>query len=273
MTTLVAAWAALSADRHRSELYRLWRSAASAGLTVSTAMEMMGPRESPDTEAARQWLLDGTRKGKSVGELARAAGSRFSDFERAILLLGDESGALEPSLRLLADYHAARHRAVQRATKRLAYPLFTAMCATVIAPVPLVVTGHAALYVVVVVAGIAWWMFAGGSAVQIAARRFGREPALVRARFARALATAIEAGLPVPRAIRLAADASDSDDVRRFVRGVAERALTERTLVETLSGCPHLTAEFLAVLGTAERTGDYRTTMTRLAALYEDGFR
>ena len=273
MTSFVAAWRSLSADRHRSELYRLWRSAAAAGLTTSAAMELMGPRDSAEAETVRQWLLTGSRAGKGVGDLARTGGARFSDFERAILLLGDESGTLEQSLRLLADHHAVRHRAVQRAISRLAYPLFTALCATVIAPLPLLVTGHRGAYLIVVSVGLTGWWLAGGSAVQLAARRFGRAPAHVRARFARALATAIEAGLSLPRALRLAADASDSDDVRRFIRVIGERTLIERSLVETLTACPHLTPEFLAVLGTAERTGDYRTTMTRLAALYEDGFR
>jgi type II secretory pathway component PulF len=109
--------------------------------------------------------------------------------------------------------------------------------------------------------------------VLAAAHRYGRDPALVRARLARALATAIEAGLPLPRALRLAADASADEEVRRFVRALDERALVERPMAETLARCPRMSPDFLAVLATAERTGDFRTTLTRLAALYEDGFR
>ena len=122
-------------------------------------------------------------------------------------------------------------------------------------------------------AGLLAWLAAGGALVQAAANHFGRAPALVRARFARALATAIEAGLPLPRATRLAAAASANDDVTRYVRALSERALTERPLAETLARCPHMSPDFLALLATAEQTGDFRSTMARLATLYEDGFR
>jgi type II secretory pathway component PulF len=188
-------------------------------------------------------------------------------------VLGDESGTLEQSLRLLADHHSAKHRLMLRVMKRMTYPLFTGICATFIAPFPLLFLGHRAAYAATVVAGLLGWAILGGSVVSSAARRFGREPALVRARVARALATAIEAGLSLPRAVRLAADASADADVRGYVQRLDERALTDRPIAETLAACPHMSPDFLAVLATAERTGDFRTTMTRLADLYEDGFR
>jgi type II secretory pathway component PulF len=271
--TFVAAWRLLGADRHRAELYRMWRVATAAGFTVPTAMEAMGERRSPEAEALRQWLLNGTRGGKGVGTLARTGGRRLGEFERALLVLGDESGTLEQSLDLLADHHSARNRLMLRAMKRMAYPLFTGICATFIAPFPLLYLGHRAAYVATVAAGLLGWAIAGGTIVLAAAHRFGREPALVRARLARALATAIEAGMSLPRALRLAAEASDDAEVRRYVNALDERALTERPIDETLARCPHMSPDFLAVLGTAQRTGDFRTTMTRLADLYEDGFR
>jgi type II secretory pathway component PulF len=271
--TFVAAWRLLGADRHRAELYRMWRAAAAAGFTVPAAMETMGRRDSPEAEQVRRWLLDGTRAGKGVGALAGAGGRRFGDFERALLALGDESGTLEQSLVLLADYHSAKYRMMLRVMKRMAYPLFTGFCATFIAPFPLLYLGHPAAYGVTVGAGLLGWAIGGGSIVLAAAHRFGRDPALVRARLARALATGIEAGLPLPRALRLAADASADADVRRYVQGFDERALAARPIAETLARCPHMSPDFLAVLATAERTGDFRTTMGRLAELYEDGFR
>jgi type II secretory pathway component PulF len=271
--TFVAAWRLLGADRHRAELYRMWRVAAAVGFTVPAALETMRERRSPEAEAARRWLLDGTRAGKGVGTLARTGGNRFGEFERALLVLGDESGTLEQSLQLLADFHAAKYRMMLRVMKRMAYPLFTGICATVIAPVPLLVVGYRNAYVSTVIAGLLGWALAGGSIVLAAAQRFGRDPALVRARLARALATAIEAGLPLPRAVRLAAAASAHDDVRRYVQAIDERNLADRPIAETLAACPHMSPDFLAVLATAERTGDFRTTMTRLAELYEAGFR
>jgi type II secretory pathway component PulF len=271
--TFVAAWSLLSRSRHRAELYRMWHAAESAGFTVPAAMETMGVRRSPDSEMVRRWLLDGTRAGQGVGDLAREDAGRLDDVERALLEVGAESGTLQRSLQLLGDYHSAKHRMMLRVTKRMVYPLFTGMCATIIAPIPLLIDGHAIAYLLVVMVGLLAWLAAGGALVQAAANHFGREPALVRARFARSLATAVEAGLPLPRAVRLAAAASADDDVKRYVRAISEHALAERSLADTLAHCPQMSPDFLALLATAERTGDFRSTMARLATLYEDGFR
>ncbi|HUH13612.1 MAG TPA: type II secretion system F family protein, partial [Longimicrobiales bacterium] len=91
-------------------------------------------------------------------------------------------------------------------------------------------------------------------------------------RMARALATAVAAGLPLPRAVRLAADASANPDIRAFVGALGEQRLATASIGDSLAGCPHLTPELAAVLATAERTGDFGP-LARLATMYEDGFR
>jgi type II secretory pathway component PulF len=115
------------------------------------------------------------------------------------------------------------------------------------------------------------FVFAGGLVAAIAAH-YGRKPALARARMARALATAVEAGLTLPRAIRLAADASADAEIRQHVMKQSEKQLASRSIIASLDGCPHLTPDFVGYLQTAEKTGDF-TPLSRLAELYEDGFR
>ena len=273
MASFLSAWNLLDEGRDRSEFYRMWRTGTSAGFTVPKSLETMGPRQAPHVELARRWLLEGTRRGEGVGSLVLRGGARFESFERALLALGDETGAMEDSLRLLADFYATKHRLMMAVRKRMAYPLFTGICATFIAPFSLLYFGHVTAYLAIVFAGLAAWVLAGGSIVLAVANRFGRTPALVRARLARALATAVEAGLPLGRAIPLAAEASADPDVQRHVRRIGERTLTSRPITETLGSCPHITPDFLAVLQVAERTGNFRDTLGRLASLYEDGFR
>ena len=273
MPSFLTAWRLLDDGRHRSEFYRMWRAGASAGFTVPKILETMGPRRAPHAEGARQWLLEGTRRGEDVSSLVRRGGARFESFERAILILGDEAGSLDESLRLLADFYASKHRMMLAVRKQMAYPLFTGMFATLIAPFPLLYFGHAGAYFGTVFAGLAGWVLAGGSIVLAVANRFGRAPALVRARLARALTTALEAGLPLGRAVRLAADASADKDVAAYIRAIDERTLSERAIAATLAGCPHMTPDFLAVLQVAELSGDFSGSVGRLAALYEDGFR
>jgi type II secretory pathway component PulF len=272
VTAGLAALRALDDGRHRAEFYQMWRTMYAAGFAHVQALETMGPRESPLTEQIRQWLLDGTRRGRSVADLVKAGGARFEEFERALLTLGEESGRLERCLGLLADFYARKHKLMLWVKKKMAYPFFTGFFACLIAPLQLLFFGHERLYVTVAGGGVALLLFNAGAIIVAVSAHYGRKPALVRARMARALVTAIEAGLTLPRAVRLAADASASPEVKAFVSRLTERQLATTSLEATLAGCPHLTHEFAAIVATSERTGDY-SGLQRLAELYEDGFR
>jgi len=268
----LTAYRTLDDSRDRAEFYRMWRSGYSAGFTHPKSLETMGPRQSPLQEDARQWLLAGTKKGRGITELVRTGGKRFEDFERALIPLGEEAGKLDDTLRLLADFFMRKHKLMLWVKKQMAYPFFTMLFACFIAPFALLYFGHTRAYLVAVCSGVALVLTSAGSIVLAVSKAFGRKPRLARARMARALATAVEAGLPLGRAIRLAADASTNPDIRAFVKARTEQQLTGGTIATTLAGCPHLTPDFLAVLQTSERSGDF-SAVARLAELYEDGFK
>lgn len=272
LTPLFGAWRRLDEGRDRSEFYRMWRVGTAAGFTVTKSMETMGARAAPLVESLRRWLLDGARRGEGVASLVRRGRSRLDPFESALLLLGDETGRIEESLALLAEFYARKHRLMLKVRSQMAYPLFTAIAATVIAPVPLLLPGRATAYVVTVALGLTGWLVAGGAIVTLFADAYGRKPPLVRARFARALETATEAGLPRPRALRLAADASADESVKTFIRALDETTLSRQPLTATLAGCPLMTPDLLAAIQVAEATGDFGV-VRRFAELYEDGFR
>ncbi len=272
MISFLSAYRALDDSRHRAEFYRMWRAGQSAGLTIPHALEVMGPRESPPSEAARRWLLDGTTKGRGVADLVRAGGARFEQFERSLLTLGEETGSLDDALRLLADFYTKKHTLMLWVQKQMAYPFFTTLMACFIAPLQLLFFGSARAYVLAAGSGVCALFVAGGALVNAAARYYGNKPPLARARFARGLATAIQAGLPLARSVRLAADASSNDAIRAYVGAYSERTLGERPVAESLAQCPHMSPDLLAVIETAERTGDF-SVLSRFADLYEDGFR
>ena len=251
----------------------MWRAAAHAGLTNEHALRTMGPRRAPHVEAMREWLLDGARRGQRVTYLVRTGGKRFEPMERAILVLGEETGTFEEALLLLAQFYQSKHRLILWIKKQMAYPMFTALCMVFIAPFPLLYFGQNAAYIGFVTTGCVAWITAGGSFLIAAADRYGKRPPLVRARFARALATGVEAGLPLPRALRLAAEAAADPLLSAFVEGMDEHQLVAGTLHETFSTAPHMTADMIGALAVADRTGDFSTTLRKLAELYEDGFR
>jgi type II secretory pathway component PulF len=264
---------ALDDGRHRAEFYRMWRAGYSAGFAHPKSFETMGPRQSPLTETNRRWLLEGTKQGKGITELTKGgAGGRFEDFERALLAVGEESGSLERALELLGDFYTQKHTLMLWVKKQMAYPFFTMLAACFIAPFPLLWFGRTGAYILTAFGGVALLLLKAGALVLSVAASYGRRPPLARARMARALATAIEAGLPLPRAIRLAGDASANPQIRSYIQRFSERDLATRPISQVLSVCPHMAPDFLAIIKTSERTGDW-TPVTRIAELYEDGFR
>lgn len=257
--------------QHRSEFYRMWLATFAAGFTHAKSMETMGVRPSAQAEEARRWILNGTSRGRSLTELVDTGGSRFDDFERALIRVGDETGRLEEVLRQLADFYARKHKLLLWVKKRMAYPFFTALAACFIAPFPLLFFGFKTAYFIAALSGVVVLVLSGQTIVAAVAVRYGRNPRVARARMARALATAVTAGIALPRAVRLAASASANDEIQRFVDAIDERRLATTSVSESLAGCPHMTPDFHAVIATAESTGDF-TVLQRLADLYDDGF-
>jgi type II secretory pathway component PulF len=272
MTSAAAALRALDDSRHRAEFYRMWHAGFSAAFTHPQTLETMATRESAGVEDARRWVLGGVKRGRGVTETVRAGGDRFDDFERALIALGEESGRLEHTLRLLADYFTRKHRFMLWVKKQMAYPMMTTFAACFIAPFPLLFYGYPAAYFASAISAAALLVAGGGALVIAASKTFGRKPHVARALFTRALAMAIEAGLPLDRALRLAADASANDEIRAYFDGQSNRVLGGTSIAATLAACPHVTPELLTVIDTAERTGDF-TVVTRLADLYEGGFK
>jgi type II secretory pathway component PulF len=271
VTTFLAGMRALDDGRHRAEFYRMWRVGYSAGFTHPKSFETMGKRDSPISERARTILLEGTKQGKGIVQTMRSGGP-FEDFERALLAVGEESGNLDQALRLLGDFYTAKHKLMLWVKKQMAYPFLTMLAACFIAPFPLFFSGQTALYLVTAFSGVAVLLATSGVIVAGVAASYGRRPALARARLARAMATAIEAGLTVPRAVRLAGDASANPQIRSYVTARREADLAARPISETMSACPHMSPDFIEILKTAEHTGDW-TPVKRIAELYEDGFR
>lgn len=190
-------------------------------------------------------------------------------FETALLALGEESGKMEEVLRLLADYFQAEDRMMQRVLKHAAYPMFTALAATFIAPLPLVFLGRTGAYLLSVGGGLALWIAAGGGLLTAVTRHYLNHPDFVLARLLRALTFAIESGLGLERAATLAADATGNADVIRHVRSQSARHRSSHPLSGTFDGCPHVPFTAIAAMRVAEESGDYSGTLTRLAELHD----
>jgi type II secretory pathway component PulF len=193
-------------------------------------------------------------------------------FERALLTMAEESGKLDEVLEHLADFHFRQYKLILKVRQWLTYPMFTALAAIFIAPLPLIFRGLTSAYWMSVLGGLALWFTAGGVILARLARSYQMRPAFVRARFARTLSLCIDAGLPLGRSAVLAAESSGDPRLIHHVKRQGERTLVSQPLTVTLAGSPIVTPEFHGTLLVAEQTGDF-APLARLAALYEDGFR
>jgi len=268
--TLTQAWNQLDTARFKSELYRMWYAGYHAGLEHQRSLEVMDDfHRSPTVAKTRRWLLQGTKRRQTLATVTRAKPELFTPFETALLVLGEESGALEECLRLLAEYFAAEHRLVLWVKKKMTYPMFNLLAATFIAPFPLLFFGHTWEYLAIVGSGLAALLLAGGSLVLAAAKWFQQRPKFVHGRLLRALTIGIESGLPLGRAVELAVGATANAAIRAHVARFTREQLSGQPLSKTFAGCPAMPREMAAAMEVAEATGDYSGTLRKMADLYE----
>lgn len=270
---LTRAWNELDVARFKAEFYRMWHAGHHAGLDYPTTLASMHEfQRSPSVEKLRSYLLAGTRRRASVASLTKTNPQLFVPFEAALLVLGEETGTLEASLRLLADYFAAEHRMILWIKKKMSYPMFQVLAATFIAPFPLLFFGHTGQYLLAVAGGLTLLFTAGGSLLLAAAKWYGRRPKFVRGRLARALTIGVEAGLPLGRVVELAVDAAASPAIKIHVAGQQASAVSSQPLAKTFAGCEMIPREMLATMEVADATGNYSETLKRLADLYDGGY-
>ena len=271
--TLLALMRSFDDGRGRAEFYRGWRMGLNAGLshpmTLSKAVARGGL-----AGRVRDYLLEGTSRGEDIATLVKRAPQLFEPFEAALLAMGEESGQLETMLTQLADFHTRQYKVILAVKKHMSYPMFVSLFAVVALPLPLVFQGKVGAYWAAALTGLVLWFIAGGAVLARLAQRYQRRPEFVRARFARTLSLCIGAGLPLPRALLLAGDASGDPTLARHLRQLGERRLGSQPASASLKGVGGImTPELQAALIVAEQTGDYAGPVGRLAVLYEDGFK
>jgi type II secretory pathway component PulF len=270
MATIGHARQAVADAAARAELYRLWFAGQRMGATHPHILEMMGPREKSETaEALRLKLLAGTQRRQTITAILQQNASLVQPFEAALLTFGEESGSLEQSLSALVAHFMAEHRLLSKVWAKLTYPLIVSLAFIVLAPLPLFFTGHAREYWITAAIGIAVWYGLGGGAITTMAARYGNRPEFVRARFGRAIATGVEAGLPLDRVAVLGAQATGHPAILRHVNKQDVRQLATRPLSEVFTGCSAIPAEMIAAMRVAEVSGDFSGALRKLADLYD----
>jgi type II secretory pathway component PulF len=274
MPSLLSAHRAMVESERRAQFYRSWTAAFGMGSTHVNTMQHLGIEfRGGTTEQLRRYLATAAEKRLTlIDAIKRAPKGMLEPFESALLKLGEETGSLDKSLRLLGDWWQGQHKLLRKLWGKSAYPLFLTLFAAVALPLPLIFQDRTNAYLVRAGAGVLAWWFLGGTIVFIPARFAAGRGRWVRARLARSIVTGMEAGAPIDRVLDMAVDAAANPELKQCVETVPVAKRRQQPLSVTLEGCPHVPGELLAAMQVAESTGNWRDTVGRMGELYEDGF-
>ncbi|MDW8051330.1 MAG: type II secretion system F family protein [Armatimonadota bacterium] len=243
-------------------------------------------------------IRDRVLAGESLADAFDKHPAVFSPIIRAMVRVGETSGALERVLRLIATYlenELELRRLVSRVTF---YPKIVLFFAIVIpqlipalitlvgaqggAPVGQVLLGIVQTFLkIFLVIFVIWALF------RVAMQAYGFRYAwglftvslpwlgftvrqLALARFARALSALYSAGLPLSQAIRYAADATGNEYLRSRIRPAGAKLEAGYGITQTFASTGVFPPMVMDMVATGENTGELGFMMDKVAEYYEE---
>ena len=270
MTTIAHARQAVGDAKARAEFYRVWHAGQRMGATHPHILATMGTRTGAATvEKWRQMLLEGSKKGQGIAAIVKQNPTLVQRFEGALLSFGEEAGTLEQALRTLGDHFTAEHRLLLKIWSKLTYPLFVSLIAIIIAPLPLLFMNRERSYWALVAMGLVLWFGLGGGVISALAARYAERHEFVIGRLGRALASGVEAGLPLDRTVLLAAESTGNAQIISHVRRTPAQQRGSQPMSETFAGCAIIPPEVISAMRIGEMSGDYSGSLRKMAELYD----
>ena len=259
--TIPGALSRLDEPGHRAELYRAWSTARVAGLADLVALEQIGPSRSPEVEELRRHLIVGLTQKRSIDSLIKTRPKLFSLLETSVLLAGEQAGTLDTSVRLLATFYSNEYKRMLAVRLRMGYPLFAGVIAAFVATLPVLGrNGWRGYMWAIGISLLALW-FLGGLVLSILAGMAAAGIVPTRARFLQALLTALGAGIPAGRAVRIAVESSGDTELVRHLAKFSERDVNTTPMATLFAGCASIPAPLLSQMAIADATGDYLNTI------------
>lgn len=278
---------------NRAELYHQLGQLTTAGIGLIPALQMMQrhpPRASMRTPLAE--LIHQLSAGHTFSDAMPRSGTWISPFDVALLQAGDQSGRLPDCFKLLSAHYHERAQLVRTALASLAYPVFVLHIALLLFPIPrftgLILQGEVFPFLLQKLSVFA--PLYGGAALLILAGNAGGENwratleqllqrvpllgtarrNLALARLSAALEALISAGVTIIEAWELAATASGSPGLRRFVRRVKPLWLAGQTPAESVSASGIFPDEFSSLYHTGEVSGKLDESLLRARVYFAE---
>ncbi len=288
--------------------FRHLNGAMRAGMGLSEALEIFAQteRRSPLRSAAQQ-AANRVAQGMPLSKALRESGFPFPPFVVAMVEVGEKSGNLDNVFHLLAQHFERENEFRQELRRATMYPRFLfgltvvlILAITFVMPgvmesllrakgetEPFVAAHYAAatkkmlpiaVLIVLMFCGWALWRLAAMQPVfaplvetiRLSIPWVGNLPRLlVAARFARALAMMVGAGMELSRSVELAADAAGSPQLQTAAQKHALRLQKGEPLSAVLMDLPLLHPMVVRIVATGEKTGTIDEGLTKAAEFLE----
>lgn len=265
-----------------------------AGFDIRKAAGVM---ESNRLPAAQVLLLRDLKEGLDAGESITDAFSRdagaVSGLERSMIAAGERGGKLAPAFQHLADYFAMVASARREMIKGMIYPMIVLHLGVLIGTIPISITGEApnagevagnfAMSLLVLYLGAAVLFFLGRMVLQMAPDSPRLDAAIHRipwigkarkhmamARFCKVYHACLLAGISMVETVRVSADSSQSGELRRAGRRVADVAKEGNSLGPAFMGEAAFPADFSRSYAIGEEAGTLDTDLGNWARLFQE---
>jgi len=289
----------------RAELYNQLGAMIAAGVPLVKALEMTGKNASArGTRKTILQLIENLQAGHTFTDSMKRVQGWLSDFDMALLSVGEESGRLDTSFKLLSTYYATRAKIIRDTISGLLTTLATLHVFLLIFPLPLmtgfvvegILNGHTAACVPFIIEKVV--VFGGGYGIvlffifacqgkrgavwrSVVEKFFQVIPILRKAlqylvlsRLAAALDALTNAGVNVTKSWELAAAAAGSQHLRGEISSWAEKIDGGMTPADLVSQTRYFPELFANLYHTGEMSGKLDESLSRLHLYYqEEGFR
>ncbi len=277
-------------SKHRAMFFSSLRALMSSGMSVSEGMSTLAKRtQNHQLKAAAAEMAEEAVRGRPMSAVMGKYPAAFPGVALAVMQAGEQSGLIEQTAQRLAKYYDRTFEVEQMYRWQTFYPKMLLIALVLIPTVPTLVLGSVAQWInmvltrsVPLIAGIvvAWYglrllmrvpqIRRALDYIKLMTPWFGSlSRRMSTARWARALAMLLGAGVPVHQALVAAASATGNAAMEQALGRESEAVLHGQTVSQALAASRHIPEMALDMLATAERAGSIEDALEKVADYYE----
>jgi len=277
-------------SKHRAMFFSSLKALMSSGMSVSEGMGSLAKRtQNCILKAAAAEMVEEAIRGRPMSSIMAKYPAAFPAVALAVMEAGEESGLIEQTAQRLSKYYDRAFEVEQMYRWHTFYPKVLLIALVLIPTAPTLVLGSFAQWLNLVLTrslplllamAVLWY---GGrllfrvpqirgvlDSVKLMLPWFGSlSRRISTARWARALAMLLSAGVPVHRAMVAAASATGNAAMEQALVREAAGVLRGQTVAEALAASRHIPEMALDMLATAERAGSIEDALEKVADYYE----